>query len=225
MEDRRVPVLELRHISKSYRSGDQELPVLRGTDFLIRSGDFAVILGKSGSGKTTLLHIMAGILTPDEGEVWVRGSRLGTSERELRRYRREKVGLIFQDYGLIDELTVLDNIILAAKMVKDSRDPEALLARFGLSEKKNRYPGQLSGGEKQRTAIARALVKKPDLLLCDEPTGALDEISAGEVMKELSGVNNQGNTVVLITHDTDWSQAATDTYWLEDGRLLRWKQS
>lgn len=225
MEDKRVPVLELRHVGKSYGFGDQKLKVLKGADFVVRSGDFAVILGKSGSGKTTLLHIMAGILTPDEGEVWVRGRRLETSERELRRYRREKVGLILQDYGLIDELTVLDNVILAAKMVRDSQDPEALLARLGLSEKKSRYPGQLSGGEKQRTAIARALVKNPDLLLCDEPTGALDAVSTGEVMKELLDANHQGNTVVLITHDTDLTRTATDTYWLEDGRLLRWKQS
>lgn len=225
MKNPEIPLLELRKIQKSYSEGEQRLLVLRGICLAVYPGDFVAILGKSGSGKTTLLQIMAGIQAPDEGEVRTEGKTIGRGERARSSYRRLQVGLIQQDYGLMEELTVLENVELAIKMVRGRQDPRRMLERFGLIEKQNRYPRSLSGGEKQRTAIARALAKEPRILLCDEPTGALDRISGEMVMKELLQASLQGQTVVLITHDQEHAQLASHIYKLEDGRLEKWEKS
>lgn len=215
-------ILELTGVSKSYQSGIDRLMVLQDVDLAICKGEFISILGKSGSGKTTLLHLMAGITVPDAGSIRFQGHSIGISDCELRRYRRKHVGLVLQDYGLLDELTVYQNIQIAMKMTDYSLDMDTILKKLGISEKKNCYPWQLSGGEKQRVAIARALVKNSALILCDEPTGALDRVSGRNVINLLCDLSKEGHTIILITHDEDASRAASKRYYLQDGRLKSW---
>lgn len=217
-------ILEAKNIKKSYRNGEDIQSILRGVYLSINEGEMIVILGRSGSGKTTLLHILAGIQKPDSGILEIQGKVLGTSSKALENYRRTMVGLVLQEYGLIEELTVYENIWISAKLTGQMVEIERFLRQIGLEEKKKRYPNELSGGEKQRVAIVRALVKKPKILLCDEPTGALDRKNADQVIGMLRKTAEQGQAVVLITHNENYVKYADRVYYLEEGRLYPWKK-
>jgi len=191
-------------VSKIYKTGDVEVAALRDASFTIGKGEIAVIVGQSGAGKTTLLNILGGMDTLSGGRVLLEGREIsGLNNRELARYRREDVGFVFQFYNLVPNLTALENVELAAQIVKDSLPADQVLRQVGLGERMNNFPAQLSGGEQQRVAIARALAKKPKLLLCDEPTGALDYNTGKEVLKLLQEQSrSHGMTVVIITHNS-----------------------
>ncbi|HTM70946.1 MAG TPA: ABC transporter ATP-binding protein, partial [Luteimonas sp.] len=168
------PVFRARGLTKTYRMGEVEVPALRGVDLDLYRGEFVVLLGPSGSGKSTLLNILGGLDVPTAGEVWYEGHHLtGASERELTLFRREHVGFVFQFYNLIPSLTVRENVALVTDIVEHPMPADEAIDRVGLTPRRDHFPAQLSGGEQQRVAIARAIVKRPEVLLCDEPTGAL----------------------------------------------------
>ncbi len=193
----------MRGISKAYRAGEVVIQALRGVDFDLYPGEFIVLLGPSGSGKSTLLNILGGLDVPTGGEVIYRDYNLTAArERELTRYRREHVGFVFQFYNLIPSLTAIENVALVTEIARNPMKPEEALRLVGLSERMHHFPAQLSGGEQQRVAIARAIAKRPGVLLCDEPTGALDYATGKIVLEALARVNRELNTVtVVITHN------------------------
>ena len=195
--------VELKSIYKRYKMGEVTITASDGVDFEIEKGEFAVIVGSSGAGKTTILNILGGMDSCDEGQVLVDGrdvSRLNS--RQLAEYRRRDIGFVFQFYNLVPNLTALENVELATQICKDSMDAAEVLGEVGLGERLHNFPAQLSGGEQQRVSIARALAKRPKLLLCDEPTGALDYNTGKSVLKLLQDTCRQsGMTVVLITHN------------------------
>ena len=194
----------LDHVSKTYGSGEGQVHALKDASFTIDKGEIAVIVGQSGAGKTTLLNILGGMDTLTSGHVFLEGSEISAYRgRRLAQYRREEVGFVFQFYNLIPNLTALENVELAAQIIRDSRPAAEILEQVGLGHRLNNFPAQLSGGEQQRVAIARALAKNPKLLLCDEPTGALDYATGKEVLKLLQDQSRrQGMTVVIITHNS-----------------------
>ena len=194
----------LDHVSKTYGSGEGQVQALKDASFTIDKGEIAVIVGQSGAGKTTLLNILGGMDTLTSGHVFLEGSEISAYRgRRLAQYRREEVGFVFQFYNLIPNLTALENVELAAQIIRDSQPAAEILEQVGLGHRLNNFPAQLSGGEQQRVAIARALAKNPKLLLCDEPTGALDYATGKEVLKLLQDQSRrQGMTVVIITHNT-----------------------
>ncbi|MCC6391433.1 MAG: ABC transporter ATP-binding protein [Bryobacterales bacterium] len=196
-------VFHIHGISKVYRTGDVEIHALRGVDFDLYPGEFIVLLGPSGSGKSTLLNILGGLDVPTGGEVIYRGHNLTAArERELTRYRREHVGFVFQFYNLIPSLTALENVALVTEIARNPMNPEEALRLVGLGERMHHFPAQLSGGEQQRVAIARAIAKRPGVLLCDEPTGALDYTTGKIVLEALERVNRELKTItVVITHN------------------------
>ncbi len=216
-------MLTLQGIKKSYGTGDSRTAVLRGVDLEVTDGQFTVLLGPSGSGKSTLLNIIGGIDTPDEGEIAIDGEKLGNmKDRELTRYRREHLGYIFQMYNLIPNLTVRENIEVGAYLSKKALSVDELLDVLGLTEHQKKLPSQLSGGQQQRTAIGRAIVKNPDILLCDEPTGALDYNTGKEILKLIETVNQQyGNTVIMVTHNDAIQQMADLVVKLRDGAVRK----
>ena len=197
------PVFSARRLTKVYRMGDVEVHALRGVDLDLFEGELVVLLGPSGSGKSTLLNILGGLDAPTAGHVRFRDHDLvAADERELTRFRREHVGFVFQFYNLIPSLTALENVEIVTEIAEDPMDPGEALALVGLEERADHFPAQLSGGEQQRVAIARAVAKRPDVLLCDEPTGALDYDTGKLVLKVLQDVNRElGTTTAVITHN------------------------
>lgn len=213
--------LEIRGIKKSFGTGDSCVNVLKGLDLNIEKGEFCVLLGPSGSGKSTLLNIIGGIDGADEGSITIEGERLeDMTEKKLSLYRRKHLGYIFQMYNLIPNLTVRENIEVGAYLSEQPLDVDELLHTLGLYEHQRKLPNQLSGGQQQRTAIGRAIVKNPDILLCDEPTGALDYATSKEILKLIEQVNRKyGNTVVMVTHNNAIEKMADRVVKLHDGRI------
>ena len=196
--------IEFENVRKTYQVGEVKIQALQNTSFSIEQGEFCVIVGASGAGKTTLLNILGGMDTMSEGKVWLDGKEISTyNEKQLTAYRRYDIGFVFQFYNLIPNLTALENVELAVQICKEHLEPEKVLAEVGLTERKDNFPAQLSGGEQQRVAIARALAKKPKLLLCDEPTGALDYNTGKAILKLLQDTCRKTNmTVVIVTHNS-----------------------
>ncbi|MCE9499216.1 MAG: ABC transporter ATP-binding protein [Leptospira sp.] len=216
------PVFEAKKISKVYKMGEVDVPALFEIDLKLYSGEFVVLLGPSGSGKSTLLNILGGLDSPSSGTVrFFDHDLFGTSEEELTFFRRDHVGFVFQFYNLIPSLTTLENISLVTELSKNPMVAEEALRLVGLSDRKSHFPAQLSGGEQQRVAIARAIAKNPDVLLCDEPTGALDFKTGRVVLEAISMVNKKiGTTTVVITHNATIAQMADRIVELRDGRIF-----
>lgn len=215
--------LEINQIRKSFGEGDNRVEVLKGIDLAIEKGEFCVLLGASGSGKSTLLNIIGGIDSADSGDICIRGARLADmSEKRLTLYRRNHLGYIFQMYNLIPNLTVQENIEVGAYLSNHPLDVQELLHTLGLQEHRNKLPNQLSGGQQQRTAIGRAVVKNPDILLCDEPTGALDYHTSKEILKLIETVNRKyGNTIIMVTHNDAIKDMADRVVRLRDGTIMK----
>ena len=215
-------VLEGRALTKVYRLGDVDVHALRGVDLNLHAGELVVLLGASGSGKSTLLNILGGLDVPSGGTVVYRDHDLtAATERELTRYRREHVGFVFQFYNLIPSLTARENVALVTEIADDPLSPEDALGLVGLGERMDHFPAQLSGGEQQRVAIARAVAKRPDLLLCDEPTGALDYQTGIVVLEVIEAVNRElGTTTAVITHNAPVAAMADRVITLHDGRVM-----
>jgi len=206
--------LEINQIRKSYGSGESRVEVLKGIDLYVEQGEFCVLLGPSGSGKSTLLNIIGGIDQADSGDICIRGERMADmKEKKLTLYRRKHLGYIFQMYNLIPNLTVRENIEVGAYLSEKPLDVDELL---------HKLPNQLSGGQQQRTAIGRAIVKNPDILLCDEPTGALDYNTSKEILKLIEKVNQKyGNTVIMVTHNDAIKDMADRVVRLRDGMIRK----
>lgn len=215
--------LEIRGIKKSFGTGDSRVNVLKGLDLNIEKGEFCVLLGPSGSGKSTLLNIIGGIDGADEGSITIEGERLeDMTEKKLSLYRRKHLGYIFQMYNLIPNLTVRENIEVGAYLSEQPLDVDELLHTLGLYEHQRKLPNQLSGGQQQRTAIGRAIVKNPDILLCDEPTGALDYHTSKEILKLIETVNRRyGNTIIMVTHNDAIKDMADRVVKLRDGMIRK----
>lgn len=214
-------LLQLRDIRKSFGVGESRTEVLKGISCDIPSGSICVLLGPSGSGKSTLLNIIGGIETPDSGQLFIGGQLLGAlDERELALYRRRHLGYVFQSYNLIPNLTVRENVDVGAYLGTDPLPVDDLLRTLGLWEHRDKVPAQLSGGQQQRTAIGRAIVKNPSVLLCDEPTGALDYATSKEILQLIEHVNQQYHcTVVLVTHNDAVRGMAHEVIRLRDGAI------
>jgi len=219
--DRAAPVFMARALTKIYRMGEVTVEALRGIDFDLYPGEFVVLLGPSGSGKSTLLNILGGLDVPTSGEVVYHDRSLTSAgEAALTEYRRTHVGFVFQFYNLIPSLTTRENVGLVTELVERPMTPEAALAMVGLDHRLDHFPAQLSGGEQQRVAIARAIAKRPDVLLCDEPTGALDITTGIVVLDALERVNRElGTATVVITHNAAIAGMADRVVRLFDGRV------
>ena len=215
--------LEITGIRKSFGTGDSRVEVLKGIDLSIEKGEFCVLLGPSGSGKSTLLNIIGGIDTPDSGDISIRGEKMADmNERRLTLYRRKHLGYIFQMYNLIPNLTVRENIEVGAYLSDKPLEIDELLHTLGLFEHRRKLPNQLSGGQQQRCAIGRAIVKNPDILLCDEPTGALDYNTSKDILSLIETVNQKyGNTVIMVTHNDPLRQMADRVVRLHDGGIRK----
>ncbi len=198
-----MPYIEFKNVCKEYEMGEIKIKALDNTNFQIEKGELVVIVGPSGAGKTTALNILGGMDTATSGKVIVDGKEITKlKNKELIGYRRDDIGFVFQFYNLVQNLTALENVELATQICKDSLDPETVLEKVGLRDRKNNFPSQLSGGEQQRVAIARAIAKNPKLLLCDEPTGALDYKTGKQILKLLQDTARKENmTVLIITHN------------------------
>jgi putative ABC transport system ATP-binding protein len=218
----RSVVLQTVGLSKTYRMGEVEVRALRGVDLALYEGEFMVLLGPSGSGKSTLLNILGGLDVPTGGRVFYRGEELtAATEAELTRYRRYHVGFVFQFYNLIPSLTARENVALVTEIVPDPFEPEDMLDLVGLGDRMDHFPAQLSGGEQQRIAIARAVAKRPDVLLCDEPTGALDCVTGKLVLSAIEAVNRElGTTAAVITHNAPIAAMGDRVITLGDGRIV-----
>jgi putative ABC transport system ATP-binding protein len=216
-----TPAFEAVGITKVYRMGEVEVHALRGVSLKIWDGEFVVILGPSGSGKSTLLNVLGGLDAPTGGVVRYREHDLARADdRALTTYRREHVGFVFQFYNLVPSLTARENVALAGEIAPDPVPAEEALDRVGLSGRMDHFPSQLSGGEQQRVAIARAIAKRPDVLLCDEPTGALDAATGRSVLEVLDRVNRDlGTTVAIITHNASIGGMADRVVRMADGRI------
>ena len=213
--------LELNQIKKSFGSGENRVQVLKGIDLVVEKGEFCVLLGPSGSGKSTLLNILGGIDRADSGDILIDGERMADmNEKALTLYRRRHLGYIFQMYNLIPTLTVRENIEVGAYLSRRPLDVDELLHLLGLWDHRGKLPNQLSGGQQQRTSIGRAIVKNPDILLCDEPTGALDYKTSKEILKLIETVNQKyGNTVIMVTHNDAIRLMADRVVRLRDGAI------
>ena len=215
--------LEIQQIKKHFGEGESRVDVLRGIDISIEKGEICVLLGPSGSGKSTLLNIIGGIETPDSGKITIHGETIGEmNEKNLTLYRRKHLGYIFQMYNLIPNLNIKENVEVGAYLSDNLLDVDDLLKTLGLYEHRHKLPNQLSGGQQQRTAIGRAVVKNPDILLCDEPTGALDYHTSKEILKLLEDVSRKyGNTVVMVTHNDALQNMADRVVKLRDGKIRK----
>ncbi len=211
--------LEIRDLKKSFGTGEARQEVLRGMNFSVRKGEFCVLLGPSGSGKSTLLNIIGGIDTPEEGYVSINGDKLEEmNEAQLTLYRRKHLGYVFQMYNLIPNLNVKENIEVGAYLSDSPLDVEEVITTLGLQEHKYKYPNQLSGGQQQRVSIGRAVVKNPDILLCDEPTGALDYKTSKEILALIEDCNvKYGSTIIMVTHNEAIKYMADHVIKLRDG--------
>ena len=214
--------IEFQDVKKIYKTGDVEVHALDGAEFSIEKGELCVILGQSGAGKTTLLNIMGGMDTLTSGTVILDGKKISDlKEKELAEYRRSDVGFVFQFYNLIPNLTAIENVEMASQLVSDPMDPETVLKDVGLSDRSKNFPAQLSGGEQQRVAIARAVAKNPKLLLCDEPTGALDYQTGKSILRLLAQMCIEKHmTVVIITHNSTLAAMANRVIRIKNGRVL-----
>lgn len=215
--------LEIKQIKKSFGAGDSRVEVLKGIDLEIERGEFCVLLGPSGSGKSTLLNIIGGIDGADSGSITIDGERIeDMTEKKLSLYRRKHLGYIFQMYNLIPNLTVRENIEVGAYLSDKPLDVNELLHTLGIYEHQRKLPNQLSGGQQQRTAIGRAIVKNPDILLCDEPTGALDYNTSKDILRLIETVNQKyGNTIVMVTHNDAIKDMADRVVKLRDGMIRK----
>ena len=222
MPDASDTVFRATGLTKVYRNGALEVQALRGIDFQARKGEFIVILGPSGSGKSTFLNIVGGLDRASGGEVWFEEHQLtGLSEAELTRYRRDHVGFVFQFYNLVPSLTARENVQLVTEIARRPMRAEEALALVGLQDRADHFPAQLSGGEQQRVAIARAIAKNPEVLLCDEPTGALDSATGIKVLEALTQVNRAvGATTLVITHNAAIREIADRVIRFADGRIV-----
>jgi putative ABC transport system ATP-binding protein len=218
-----APVFEAQALSKTYGEGETAVHALRGVDLAVRRGEFIVLLGASGSGKSTLLNILGGLDIPTSGTLRFAEHQLsGASEAELTRYRREHVGFVFQFYNLIPSLTVRENVALVTDIAASPMAVDEAIGLVGLLPRADHFPAQLSGGEQQRVAIARAIVKRPDVLLCDEPTGALDYQTGKLVLEVIARINQElGTTAVVITHNAAIAGMADRVIYLSDGAIQR----
>ena len=214
-------VFHVHDVTKIYQMGEVQVQALRGVDLDLYRGEFVVLLGPSGSGKSTLLNILGGLDTPSAGHVFYRDRDLTrATEKELTEYRRYHVGFVFQFYNLIPSLTARENVAVVTEIARAPMTPETALQLVGLSERLDHFPAQLSGGEQQRVAIARAIAKQPEVLLCDEPTGALDSKTGIVVLEALQRVNQElGTTTAIITHNAGIAQMADRVIRLADGRI------
>ncbi len=215
-------VFQAKGVTKIYQMGEVQVHALRGVDLELREGEFVVLLGASGSGKSTLLNILGGLDVPTSGTVHYRDQDLTTfRDSVLTRYRREHIGFVFQFYNLIPSLTARENVALVTEIAKNPLAPAEALKLVDLGDRLDHFPAQLSGGEQQRVAIARAIAKRPEVLLCDEPTGALDLKTGIVVLEALERVNRElGTTTVVITHNVDIAQMADRVIHLSDGRIV-----
>lgn len=214
-------VFDAKGLTKTYKTGDVEIHALRGVDLELYEGELVVMLGPSGSGKSTLLNILGGLDTATSGHVRFRDLDLTTlSDRKLTLYRRDYVGFVFQFYNLIPSLTAQENVALVTEIAPDPMSPQAALALVGLEDRINHFPAQLSGGEQQRVAIARAIAKRPEVMFCDEPTGALDSKTGIRVLEALTAVNDElGTTTAVITHNAAIRKIADRVFRFHDGRI------
>lgn len=215
--------IEIRDIKKHFGEGESRVEVLKGISFELEKGEFCVLLGPSGSGKSTLLNIIGGIDRPDSGYMSIGGEKtIEMTETSLTRYRRKHLGYIFQMYNLIPNLNIKENIEVGAYLSDDPLDVDDILKTLGLYEHRHKLPNQLSGGQQQRTAIGRAIVKNPDILLCDEPTGALDYNTSKEILKLIETVNQKyGSTVIMVTHNDAIKNMADRVVKLRDGVIRK----
>lgn len=218
-----APVLVAKDVTRIYRTGSVEVQALRGVSVELREGEMVVLLGASGSGKSTLLNILGALDRPSSGTVQFREHDLThASERELTQFRREHVGFVFQFYNLMPALTARENVALVTEISRDPMRPEEALERVGLSHRLDHFPAELSGGEQQRVAIARAIAKRPELLLCDEPTGALDSTTGVQVLEALHQVNRElGTATAIITHNVGIRRIADRVIHIADGLVAR----
>ncbi|MCA9143411.1 MAG: ABC transporter ATP-binding protein [Planctomycetales bacterium] len=214
-------ILELTDIRRTFRMGEVSVQVLKGVSFRVRRGEFLAVVGPSGSGKTTILNLIGGLDSPTSGTIRYRDQDLTkASSRELTRYRREAVGFVFQFYNLVPNLTARENILVTTEIAQSPRDVDEVLELVDLTDRADHFPAQLSGGEQQRIAIARAVAGNPELLLCDEPTGALDFETGKKVLRVLLDLNRQlGKTVVVITHNSALAQVADRVIHLRSGEI------
>lgn len=215
--------LEIKGIKKAYGQGENRAEVLKGIDIEIQKGEICVLLGPSGSGKSTLLNIIGGIDNADEGYISINGEKIADmNEKQLTLYRRKHLGYVFQMYNLIPNLNIKENVEVGAYLSDNPLDVDELLNTLGLYEHRHKLPNQLSGGQQQRTAIGRAIVKNPDILLCDEPTGALDYKTSKEILKLIEDVNHKyGNTVLMVTHNGAIESMADRVVKMRDGMVRK----
>ncbi|AZN73773.1 ABC transporter ATP-binding protein [Georhizobium profundi] len=208
-------------MTKIYRSGEVDVSALSGVDLSLERGEIAVMLGPSGSGKSTLLNLIGGLDRATSGRIWFNGTELTeASDRALTRYRREHLGFVFQFYNLIPSLSALENVALVTEIAPEPMAPDEALAMVGLKDRMHHFPAQLSGGEQQRVAIARAIAKRPELMLCDEPTGALDSKTGIIVLEALTRINRDiGTTIAIITHNAVIRAVADQVFTFKDGRI------
>ena len=221
-----MAIAEFRNVTRVYTNGDHELKALDGIDMTLEEGKFIVVLGPSGAGKSTLLNLLGGLDSPTSGKIYVRGRDISELKGdELAEYRAETVGFVFQFYNLVPTLTVRENVALVKEIVKDIIPPEQVLEEVGLADHMDNFPAELSGGEQQRVSIARAIAKNPDILLCDEPTGALDSETGVMVLKLLLDMaRNHGKTIVIVTHNQNIAKMADVVIHVRNGRIKSYEK-
>ena len=221
-----MAIAEFRNVTRVYTNGDHELKALDGIDMTLEEGKFIVVLGPSGAGKSTLLNLLGGLDSPTSGKIYVRGRDISELKGdELAEYRAETVGFVFQFYNLVPTLTVRENVALVKEIVKELIPPEQVLEEVGLADHMDNFPAELSGGEQQRVSIARAIAKNPDILLCDEPTGALDSETGVMVLKLLLDMaRNHGKTIVIVTHNQNIAKMADVVIHVRNGRIKSYEK-
>ena len=215
--------LEINNLKKSFGTGESRVEVLKGIQFSVEKGEICVLLGPSGSGKSTLLNIIGGIDEADSGSIVIEGEKIeDMNEKQLTRYRRKHLGYVFQMYNLIPNLNIKENVETGAYLSDNPMDTDEILKGLGLYEHRHKLPNQLSGGQQQRTSIGRAIIKNPDLLLCDEPTGALDYNTSKEILKLIESINKKyGNTIIIVTHNDAIKNMADRVITLRDGEIRK----